>query len=109
MLMLKWYLKATALSSINAFTSLMIFYIPFKPVWDLPLLKRQKSLVFGIFCVGFMWVLVILISFQKRADHDIVSASSPLFGSLTFAVLSPLQIQPSPRSRWLAWRWPSST
>lgn len=45
-------IKGTAISSLNVFTDLLIFCIPLKPLWQMPLLKRQRYMLIGIFCFG---------------------------------------------------------
>lgn len=46
--------KGTTISSLNAVSSLLIFYIPIKPLRAMPLLKRQRYLLIGVFGVGLV-------------------------------------------------------
>jgi hypothetical protein len=47
-----WYFS----SAMSLVTDVLIFVIPLPSLWGLHLPRKQKIMVFGIFCLGFLYV-----------------------------------------------------
>lgn len=46
----QWYINAAG----NIITDVAVFLLPLPAIWGLTLAKRQKALLMGIFCLGFL-------------------------------------------------------
>ncbi|KAI7779328.1 hypothetical protein LA080_000999 [Diaporthe eres] len=81
----------TANSSINVCTDLIIFSIPMRPVWVMPLLQRQRYLLIGIFCFGFIVVIISIVRIPTLSHG--ASSPDPIFTNVQTALWSLAELE----------------
>jgi hypothetical protein len=81
----------TAISSINVGTDLIIFSIPMKPLWNMPLLRRQRYLLIGIFCFGFIVVIISIVRIPTLRRG--ASSPDPTFTNVQTALWSLAELE----------------
>lgn len=84
-------LLGTAISSINVFTDLIIFSIPMRPLWVMPLLQRQRYLLIGIFCFGFIVVIISIVRIPTLRHG--ASSPDPTFTNVQTALWSLAELE----------------
>ncbi|KAK7710341.1 hypothetical protein SLS64_005926 [Diaporthe eres] len=81
----------TAISSINVCTDLIIFSIPMRPLWVMPLLQRQRYLLIGIFCFGFIVVIISIVRIPTLRHG--ASSPDPTFTNVQTALWSLAELE----------------
>ncbi|KAG8164239.1 hypothetical protein KVR01_006157 [Diaporthe batatas] len=81
----------TAISCINVGTDLIIFSIPLKPLWEMPLLRRQRYLLIGIFCFGFVVVIISVVRIPTLRHG--ASSPDPTFTNVQTALWSLAELE----------------
>lgn len=84
-------LLGTAISSINVCTDLIIFSIPMRPLWVMPLLQRQRYLLIGIFCFGFVVVIISIVRIPTLRHG--ASSPDPTFTNVQTALWSLAELE----------------
>lgn len=84
-------LLGTAISSINVCTDLIIFSIPMRPLWVMPLLQRQRYLLIGIFCFGFIVVIISIVRIPTLRHG--ASSPDPTFTNVQTALWSLAELE----------------
>jgi hypothetical protein len=85
------HLTGTVISSVNVFTDLIIFSIPLRPLWKMPLLQLQRYMLIGIFCFGFIVVIISIVRIPTLRRG--ASSPDPTFTNVQTALWSLAELE----------------